>query len=468
MGVFVFSPVNAVATSHIEGYVTDAQGAPVSGAHITFDSASVPPVPATDQSGYYSAYVPQGTYTINVWPTYGSHFLSYTQQGYVVSADAVKNITLTTGNKIEGYVTDANGQGMVGSSVLFKVGSTVYGSGYFTDSQGYFYCVVPDGTYTIDSHPQTAYQPSYSGSCSQYATYTETNYNVDGDANHNIIVGTVAGKRSITGFIRDQNGQPIKGAEIIFNDPINVPSVNSDNTGHYIINAPAGTYHLNVWPPRNSSFIRYDQTSFTVSANQTKNINLETGIKVYGYITFGGSPVNGAVVFLDNYQSGWFSTSDGFYFVAVPPGTYTIDAHPGVGPIVNPPTAFKTYIENNFIVTAEIAKNLSVTLLPVVPTPAPTAQPTSNPTSTPAPNLTSNTITISAEAQNYQVGSTLTLKGALTDQNQNPLTDKTIKLSYSPDNQAWTTIGNAQTDQSGNYQIQWLIPASGTFTVKAE
>ena len=61
-------------------------------------------------------------------------------------------------------------------------------------------------------------------------------------------------------------------------------------------------------------------------------------------------------------------------------------------------------------------------------------------------------------------------RAVLTDQNGNALVDKTVTLAYSVDN------GNAHTQQSdqdrtnndGQYNVQWLIQASGTFTVKAQ
>ncbi|MCW4021851.1 MAG: carboxypeptidase-like regulatory domain-containing protein, partial [Candidatus Bathyarchaeota archaeon] len=46
----------------------------------------------------------------------------------------------------------------------------------------------------------------------------------------------------ISGYILDANGNSLKGANIIFNVPSLVPSVNSDSSGYYEIFAPQGTY----------------------------------------------------------------------------------------------------------------------------------------------------------------------------------------------------------------------------------
>jgi hypothetical protein len=51
---------------------------------------------------------------------------------------------------------------------------------------------------------------------------------------------------TISGYILDSDGHGIAGANIIFNVPQIVPSVYSDSLGHYVISAPAGTYHINI------------------------------------------------------------------------------------------------------------------------------------------------------------------------------------------------------------------------------
>jgi hypothetical protein len=167
---------------------------------------------------------------------------------------------------------------------------------------------------------------------------------------------------NISGYILDSDGHGVAGANIIFNVPDIVPSVYSDSSGYYVISAPAGTYHVNVWPPFDSNYIYYDEHSFVVGPDITKNITLNSGYKVSGYITnSSGNPVVGAVVLLNNYCSGWFSNSSGYYFLSVPAGTYTITAHPRTGNYYSGPTTdFPTYIEYNFTVNGDTVKNITV------------------------------------------------------------------------------------------------------------
>ena len=134
----------------------------------------------------------------------------------------------------------------------------------------------------------------------------------------------------ISGYILDANHRGIAGANIIFNEPNTVPSVYSDSTGYYAIYAPMGTYHVNVWPPFDSHYIDYDERGFVVTSDMTKNITLNSGYKISGYITStSGAPVKDGIVSLNGYLSGWFSKDTGYYFVCVPAGTYKLTATHG-------------------------------------------------------------------------------------------------------------------------------------------
>jgi len=189
----------------------------------------------------------------------------------------------------------------------------------------------------------------------------------------------------ISGYILDSNGHGIAGAHIIFN-VLHIPAGYSDSSGYYSISAPAGTYHVNVWPPFDSNYIHYDEPGFVVGSDMTKNITLYSGYKVSGYVSFSnGTPVVGAAVIFRNsantwFGSGWFSTSEGYYFLNVPAGTYTIDAHPRTGYNYSGPTTdFPPYYEYNFTVNGDTVKNITVGGSP--PTSSLHPEPTSSPES---------------------------------------------------------------------------------------
>ncbi len=283
----------------------------------------------------------------------------------------------------------------------------------------------------------------------------------------------------VSGYILDSNGKGVSNANVVFNVPTIVPSIYSNQSGYYEIHPPAGTYHIDVWPPFDGNYISYDEPSFNVNSDISKNITLNSGYKISGYISDSlGAPVVGAVVFFNNYGSGWFSTSSGYYFLSAPAGTYTIDAHPRVGTYSGPTTSFQTYYEYNFVVSSNTQKNITVNTQTATPTPippastiAPTIQPTpvptANPTPVPTTTLPSTQLSLSTDATSYQVGSTLNIQGKLADRNGNALQDKTVILSYTiGESTNWVEIGSGVTDSLGGYRIQWVTGASGSFNLK--
>ncbi len=261
-------------------------------------------------------------------------------------------------------------------------------------------------------------------------------------------------KYKISGYILDSNGNGLANAEIIFNVPSIVPSVYSDYTGYYAIYAPMGIYHIDVWPPFDSNFIFYDEPVYAVGSDAAKNITLLSGMKVSGYITdSSGTPVSGAVVSLNGFFCGWYSKYNGYYFVTAPPGTYTLNVRP------RPGNSFPSFSEGNFTVNGNKAKNITLSGSGSNLSPTPTAIPTRSPAS----------ISILADTKFSEVDSTIFVTGKLSDQNGNPLKDKMVILSYAVEGSSiWYQVGSGKTSTVGEYSIQWVIAASGAFTLKVE
>jgi hypothetical protein len=296
----------------------------------------------------------------------------------------------------------------------------------------------------------------------------------------------------IEGYITNSTGTPIEGAYVIFNNRT-VPLGLTNPEGYYSVNAPAGTYLLNVWPPFDSQYINHGETGFVVTSAMTKNITLYTGCKVSGYVlNESSSPMIGASVLFrvsssEVYGSGWFTNESGYYFANLQPGTYTIDAHPQTA--YDPSysgvcTFFQTYTETNFVVSDEVAKNLTVTTPPATPTPTPNQSSSSSASSSSSSSTTTHTtakptaklptqtiITIQTEGSFYP-GATINITGQISDQNGNALNGKDIELSYALENStSWIDIGSTVTNASGYYMVTWLTSFSGDscfLSVKAE
>jgi hypothetical protein len=252
-------------------------------------------------------------------------------------------MTLNTGYKLSGYIKAASGQAICGAIVALN---DYYFNGYYSTVTGYYYIVAPQGTYTLSAHPKTGVT---------FPTYTEANLALNSDTSKNITV-TSSAKYKISGYIQDANGNGLAGAEIIFNVPDIIPGTSTNASGYYEVYAPAGTYHVNVWPPFDSNYLSYDQPGFTVAGTNTKNFTLSQGYKVSGYITDSkGNPIIGAIALLDDHLSGWFSKETGYYFVTAPAGTYTLYVQPRTGP------NFTSYTLNGVVVNGNLVQNVTVT-----------------------------------------------------------------------------------------------------------
>jgi hypothetical protein len=78
-------------------------------------------------------------------------------------------------------------------------------------------------------------------------------------------------------------------------------------------------------------------------------------------------------------------------------------------------------------------------------------------------------ISISAEASSTTAGSAVDVTGILSDSNGTALPNKLVVLSYTfPGIDSWIPISSCLTDETGEYSIQWINSASGTFTLKTE
>ncbi|HEX9262666.1 MAG TPA: carboxypeptidase-like regulatory domain-containing protein, partial [Candidatus Bathyarchaeia archaeon] len=264
----------------------------------------------------------------------------------------------------------------------------------------------------------------------------------------------------ISGYILDANGHGIGGANVIFNVPSTVPSVYSDFSGYYGISAPAGTYHINVWPPFDSNYVYYDEQMFGVGSDKSKNITLNSGYKISGYISdSSGTPVKNAIVSLNNYLSGWFSKDNGYYFVTAPAGAYKLSVTPRFGY-----NHFQSYYEHDFVINNNLAKNITVGGSSAKPSLSPTSSPSPTPSATPAPTQ----ITISTDTSVPVVGSVVGVNGRLSYVNGTALQDKLVAIFYAvAGNSTLVPIGSAITNENGKYNILWVNGATGTLTLKA-
>lgn len=158
----------------LSGYVTDANGTGLAGVNVIFNVPDIVPSVYTNASGYYEAYMPAGTYHINVWPLFDSNYLS-ADIYQTIGGTFIRNFTLATGFKVSGYITDVNGTPIQGAIAI--LGNHV--SGWFSKANGYYFVTAPAGNYTLTVQPRTG--PSFTA-------YTLSNFVVNGDVAWNVTV----------------------------------------------------------------------------------------------------------------------------------------------------------------------------------------------------------------------------------------------------------------------------------------
>jgi hypothetical protein len=241
----------------------------------------------------------------------------------------------------------------------------------------------------------------------------------------------------------------------------------SENGGNYTVNnviikaskeVPT-QISLNVTPnPVNLGQI----VNLGLEVNQSlpSNLPLKNGTGITIRVTYPDGSNRTLGPFTTN-PNGEISTTTAF----TPIGNYSLKAlfpSQSVGDIHYLPSSSDVIILTIKQPTNEPTPNPSIT-----PTPTLTPKPTTSPTPKPTPSETH--ISISAQASAPAVGSAVFVKGSLTDTNGNSIQDKTITLSYKIANSnSWVPIGSGTTDSDGQYNVQWVNTASGTFTLRAE
>ena len=151
-------------------------------------------------------------------------------------------------------------------------------------------------------------------------------------------------------------------------------------------------------------------------------------------------------------------------FTVTPDSGYQIASVLMDGTPATAPYTFTSVISDGHTITATFE------LIPTTtPTPTPTPSPSPSPSPTPTPTPTSTQISISVNAPSTDVGSAVNVNGRLSDSNGNSLNDQSVTLSYAlTGSDSWVPVGSGTTNSAGEYSIQWVNTASGTFTLKAE
>jgi hypothetical protein len=213
----------------ISGYILDANGQGIAGAEIIFNVPNIVPAVFTNSSGYYMISAPSGTYHVTVWPPFDSNYVCYDQKSLVVNSDIVKNITLSSGFKVSGYIKDSSGKPVKDGIVLLDNCL----SGWFSNDTGYYFVTAPAGTYKLTAKPRSGYN--------HFLSSSEPNFVVNGNMVKNITVNVSASETIYVQVQSQYDGKVIFTTEKLHTSPKSLKLLVPKN-------ATSGSFAMALYP----------------------------------------------------------------------------------------------------------------------------------------------------------------------------------------------------------------------------
>jgi hypothetical protein len=351
----------------ISGTVTSADsGTPLAQVSVYAshaDSGGLGAIALTDESGDYTiTNLPYDTYYVqspSPWRQGSgddSYIWEYWQERPVSSRpDAVTvsegvnptgiNFTLEVGGSISGVVRDEAGDPIAGVSV-YASEYDIWASGNSQTAEDGSYTIhaLPSGNYRVYAWAPPDYILEYYDGVYDSTAATLVPVTVPNDTSGISFVLEVGG--SISGVVKDEAGDPIAGAWVSASEYDSGAWGSSSQTaedGSYTVTGlPSGNYRVQAQAP---DYIReyYDDVydwdaatpvPVTVPSNTTDiDFTLELGGTISGVVkNEAGDPIQGALVYASEYDSGAWGSSgqtaeDGSYTITgLPSGSYRVGA----------------------------------------------------------------------------------------------------------------------------------------------
>ncbi|MCB2173627.1 hypothetical protein KQH41_00010 [bacterium] len=324
---------------------------------------------STGTDGSYSIFVPPGSYKVSVCPTcswdnpqpYLSEYYNDTDFESAAEVNTATgnqneiNFSLADATIISGLVSkDADGGALADIWVeVFDFSSADFIEGSYTRTDGTYEIFVPPGSYKVSvcpscswDNPQPYLAEYYSDTDFDGANEVNTATENQGGINFSLADATI-----ISGLVtRDSDGTPIAdiGVEVFdYSTGTYVETAYSRTDGTYSVFVPSGSYKVSVCPTCSwdnpQPYLReyysdcdYDNAEevSTQLGNQGEiNFSLADGAVISGIVTRrdGVTPLSNIWVEAwhtssEEYAAGSSTTSDGSYMIAVPAGTYRVEA----------------------------------------------------------------------------------------------------------------------------------------------
>ncbi len=312
----------------LSGQVTGPSGAGIAQAGVSMRNIETDESfgTGTDPNGEYRQVLPPGTYVISVGPPPDSRLGFKEIPDVRVVMDLTLPITLETQIGLTGQVLDPDENPVPFAHLSAEVAGEGRG-GTGTDDQGFFNFPLPAGTYTIIIYPPRG--------TTLKRTRVEDVTVSEGEEPRNLTIQKGIG---LSGKVTDADGQGLEEIGInLFNESDREwVGTSTSAGGSYGIGLGAGTYEINVVPfDPASPHTPKRLTSIDISSDLTLDFTLDTGFVVSGRVTDpdgNGIPhvgINGRDESGENFGRG--TDEVGFYSLALPPGTYELEAYPPPG-----------------------------------------------------------------------------------------------------------------------------------------
>lgn len=315
----------------------------------------------TAGDGSFSLTLPPGTYTLTAFPPPGLGSDVVSSITVTVASDGTTtpsstDITLKSAN-ITGTVTSASGP-MVNVFVqAFQSNQPVPGAFAQSGSDGSFGLSLPDGTYTLQAMPQSSTTVTQAT-----VTITVVGGQLQTPGSANILLGAP----NVTGQVTDgTNGIPFTSINV-FNNTTNqyLDNIwaNTDQSGHYGISLPAGTYTLTARAPFNGATTLGAGSATVIvpaSGSVVSNITLPASNVTGTVKDSGANAIGNSFIEVRNdatqqdLQNAFASTNfSGAFGLSLPDGTYDLIVHPPFNGTSNVTSTTVTVTITGGVVTA--------------------------------------------------------------------------------------------------------------------
>ncbi|MCL1984319.1 MAG: hypothetical protein FWG58_02830, partial [Methanomassiliicoccaceae archaeon] len=314
---------NEDLTLNVKGAVTFG-GSPVNGAVVTYKINGTQSSVMTDASGMY---------TINVHPGDNFAFVSVTSASGALKYSGTMPSFTVTGNATHNFVLDYDKtKKFTVSGKLTAEGAPVAGGVVTYAHGGAEHKVISDasGNYSIDVYAgdNFAFVSVASASGGLKFTGTLPSFTVLDNEIHNFSLDYDKTKKFTVSGNVTMNGTPLDGAIVKYTINGVAGLVKTNAGGSYTISVNSGDVFVFISVTSENEALKYTgkMPAFTVSDDEMHNfaLNYDTTKKytVSGKVTFGGTPLSGAVVTYTIGGIGYTKTTDAS-------GNYSIDVYSG-------------------------------------------------------------------------------------------------------------------------------------------